>query len=75
MNNMVLMTLGIKDDIYYMLDRVGWTVFMSMRYPTYIQVTLEFLSFLEVQILQGVDCEKGKIQFRLFNIEYEWILS
>lgn len=68
MDDMVLMTLGIKEDIDYMIDRVGWTVFMSIRYPTYIQVALEFVSSLEVQILQGVECKEGKIQ-------YEWTLA
>lgn len=47
----VLTILGIKDDNDYMIDRVGWTLFMSMRHPMNIGVTLEFLCSLEVQIL------------------------
>lgn len=46
-DDIVLTTLGIKDDVDYMIDRVGWTVFMSMRNPIYIRVTLEFFEFLE----------------------------
>lgn len=75
MDDMVLTTLGMKEDVDYMIDRARWTRFISMRYPIYIRVTLKFLSSLEVQILQGVNFEEGKIQFRIFNVEYEWTLA
>lgn len=51
MDDIVLTNLGIKDDVDYMIDRSGWIVFIILRYPTYIRVTLEFLSSIEVQIL------------------------
>lgn len=75
MDDMVLITLGNKEDVNYMIDLVGWTTFINMKYSTYVRVTHEFLRILEVNILQGEGYGEGKIIFRLFNTKYEWILA
>lgn len=36
--------LGLKEDVYWMIDRVNWVEFMWIKSPTYIPVTLEFLN-------------------------------
>lgn len=48
---------------------------MSMRYHTYIRVTLEFLSSWKSKFYRGHIVKRKKIKFRLFNIEYKWTLA
>ena len=61
-----LHTLGLFDDIYWMLDLVGWTQLSKMKYPTYDRLTLEFLSSIKVNVLYGPRCKEEVITFRLF---------
>lgn len=70
LDDQVLETLGLADDITWMLDNVGWSTFAHTRYPTLIGPTLEFLSSLNADILQGEGCEEGRITFRLFNNDH-----
>lgn len=46
----VLDILGLKDDVYWMLYRIGWVPFMKTKCPTYIQPTLEFLNSIEANV-------------------------
>lgn len=61
--NIILMTLGPKEDVDWMLDRVGWTRFMNMKYPTYLRVTLEFLRSIKANILHGKVFDEAHITF------------
>lgn len=70
-----LQTLGLLDDIRWMFDRVGWNYFMSLKSPTYVKLTLEFLSSIETQVITGRECDKGRVAFRLFNNEHVLTLS
>lgn len=47
----VMEPLGIKDDIVWMFNKVSWDEFISIRCPTYIRITLEFLSLVDAEIL------------------------
>ena len=62
-----LQTLGLLDDVMWMFQRVGWTKWVALRRPTYERITIEFLSSLDIEILQGKNCQEGSIKFRLFN--------
>ncbi|KAF1870679.1 hypothetical protein Lal_00026236 [Lupinus albus] len=37
---------------------------------TYVEFTLEFLSSLEAEIMQGSNCNVGRIVFRMRDIEF-----
>lgn len=71
MEEHALSTLGILDDVKLMFENVGWCQFVDMKYPTYEEITLEFLSSLNSNILHGEDCGSGLITFRLFSQEYK----
>lgn len=58
-----------------MFARVEWTQFVKMKYPTYERITLEFLSSIEVHVIDGQGCTEGKITFRLFNKEHHMTLA
>jgi len=75
MDNTVLEALGLNDDFNWMLEQVGWTHFFNLRYPTYVDLTLEFLSSIECNILQGEGCTEGQITFRLLNIDHSFDLA
>lgn len=44
LDNQVLVVLGLGNDIFWMLECVGWTGFVDMKFPTYIRLNLEFLN-------------------------------
>lgn len=75
LDNIILNTLGIFDDVYWMFAKVGWTQFVKMKYPTYERITLEILSSIEVYVLYGQGCTEGELTFRLFNEEHHMILA
>lgn len=41
-----LCSLGLYDNVYWMLDRLSLTHFYACKDPTYVSLTLEFLSSL-----------------------------
>ena len=57
----IIQTLGLFDDIHWMLDRVWWTQFANMKFPTYEKITSEFLSVIEANILYGFEWVKVKL--------------
>ena len=65
-----LNTLGMLEDMTAMLRHIGWTTFTSFINPAYERITLEFLSSVSAEILQGKNCEEGLIKFRLHNTDY-----
>lgn len=71
LNNNVLKVLGFKDDVFWMLEQVGWIAFVNMKFPTYIRLTLEFLSLIEASVLYREGCDEGYISFHLFNTEHQ----
>jgi len=48
-----LITLGLLEDVEYMLNNVGWSKFATMKYDTYELITLEFLSSVNIIYLEG----------------------
>ena len=65
-----LNTLGMLEDMTTMLRHIGWTTFTNLKNPAYERITLEFLSSVSTEILQGKNCEEGLIKFRLHNTDY-----
>ena len=58
-----LNTLGMLEEMTAMLRHIGWTTFTSLKNLAYERITLEFLSSVSVEILQGKNCEEGLIKF------------
>ncbi|CAL0313322.1 unnamed protein product [Lupinus luteus] len=75
MNDIVLDTIGFRDDFDRLLARVGWSTFMIVRDLTYAELTIEFLSFLEAEILQGPHTIAGWMIFMLREIEFALTLA
>lgn len=67
--------MGIQDDLEWMAEKVGWMDFLRLREPTYRGLTLEFLSTLEADILQGQYIFEGRCTFRLGNQDRELTLN
>lgn len=51
MDDDLMCTLGIIDDVYCMVGNLGWTEFINMRFPTYERLKLEFLGSIDVHVL------------------------
>lgn len=75
MDEHILTTLGLFDDVWYLFDRLGWRQFMSGQWATYVGITLEFLSYLHVKIISCPSCAEGLIKFQLGNIKHRLHLS
>lgn len=58
-----------------MLDRLSLTHFYAHRDPTYVSLTLEFLSSLAYTIQSWTANTVGTIKFYMFNREYEFNLN
>lgn len=50
----MLEILGLKNDVFWMIERVGWITFVNTKYPTCIKPTLEFLSLIEASVIRIV---------------------
>lgn len=70
LDNNALEVLGLKDNVYWMLDMVGWVEFMKLKSSTYIHITLAIISSVKANILSEEGCDQGCITFHLFNTEH-----
>ena len=59
LDDATLDTLGFRDDIGWLFERIGWSGLMNMKYPTYPRIVLEILSSIT---LDNVQCG-GKLKF------------
>ena len=75
LHEQTLELLGLMGDIAWLYGRAEWDTFISQKYNTYIQLTLEFLSSLEAEVLRGHHAAEGHITFLLFNIEHVLTLA
>lgn len=50
-----LQALRLFDEIIWMFRNIGWQCFLEMMHPTYIPLTLEFFSSLEVKVSLYID--------------------
>ncbi|KAF1895928.1 hypothetical protein Lal_00033933 [Lupinus albus] len=75
MDDDVLDTLGFRDDFDWLLPRVGWGTFMTVRDLICAELTLEFLGSLKEEILQGPHCVAGRITFRLRDTDFTLTLT
>lgn len=55
-----------------MLDRIGWTHLVHLRYPTYVRLKLEFLSSHFYVTNPMSHNSTGTVRFRMFNMDYEF---
>jgi len=67
--------LGLSDDLSWLINQNHWTQFVAMQHPAHRRITLEFLSSVRVEILQGRDCTDGLIEFRLYDRDYTMNLA
>jgi len=65
-----LRTLGLFDSVDWMFNQIGWGHFLTLRHPTYVRITLEFLSSLTYTYAQRVRHGFGGTSFRLFGQNY-----
>jgi hypothetical protein len=65
--------LGLRDSVLYLLNQIGWeTTPIRRQFVTYRRLTLEFLSSLIYLPNHGKGINRGFIQFRMFNMEYQY---
>lgn len=69
-----LLSLGLYDNVYWMLDRLSFTHFYARRDPTYVSLTLEFLSSLAYTTQHWTASIVGTVKTLMFNKEYEFNL-
>jgi len=70
-----LTTLEMLDEMTAILRKIGWATFINLKNLAYERITLEFLSFVSADILQGKNCIEGLIRFRLHNTNYTLVLA
>ena len=70
-----LHSLGLYDSIYWMLDRLSLTHFYAHRDPTYVSLTLEFLSSLVYTTNSWTVNTIDIVKFHMFNREYDFNLN
>ncbi|KAI5438645.1 hypothetical protein KIW84_024395 [Lathyrus oleraceus] len=65
--------LGLRESVLYLLSQIGWeTTPIRRQFVTYRRLTLEFLSSLIYLPSHGKGISRGFIQFRMFNMEYQF---
>ncbi|KAL2895233.1 NADH-quinone oxidoreductase subunit F [Bienertia sinuspersici] len=62
--------LGIKSDLEWLFERVGWTNLMMNRYFTFRELTLEFLSSFQQNTVKIPKGQLPGVRFRMFNREF-----
>jgi len=68
MDESTLSTLGMLEEITWMLRKIGWTTFVNLKNPAYERITIEFLIFVIIKILQGKNYIKGWVTFRFVGL-------
>ena len=71
----MLDTLGLRTDVEWLAERLGWSTFLKFREPTFTGLTLEFASTIEAQIFHGPACSAGLCKFQLDNVSRELTLA
>jgi len=65
--------LGLRQSVLFLLNQIGWETSPILRhFTTYRRLTLEFLSSLIYLPSHGKGISRGFIQFRMFNMEYQF---
>ena len=54
-----LTVLGIRESVDFLFNQTGWEGFLAHKYPTYRNLTLEFLSSLHYKPTQGLGRNRG----------------
>lgn len=67
-----LYNLGIYHSVRHMLDNLGLHNIFIRKEPTFEYLTQEFLSSLIYNIHPNTASTSGTIQFRMFNVEYQY---
>lgn len=67
-----LHNLGLYDSVYWMVDRLSLTHFYARKDPTYVSLTLEFLSSLVYTTNSWTSSTVGTTKFHMFNRAYEF---
>ncbi|OIW15491.1 hypothetical protein TanjilG_32895 [Lupinus angustifolius] len=75
MDDTDLDNLRLRDSFNWLLPRVGQGTFMTARDITYVELTLEFPSSLEVEILHGPHCNASRLAFKLRDTKFAFTLA
>lgn len=70
-----LRTLGLYDSVHWMINMLGLSHFYARKDPTYIRLTLEFLSSLIYTTKIMTASTVGTVSFHIFNKEYQFSLD
>lgn len=66
-------TLGIRDNVMYLLNQISWQSFdVRRRYNTYSWITLKFLSSFFYDPNRGLRFNRGLATFRLSGTNYHF---
>jgi hypothetical protein len=64
--------LGVTKSVRFMINQLGWDNINLSSFPTYRNLTLEFLSSFNYDPDYGQSIHKGLARFRLFGILYRF---
>ncbi|KMT19233.1 hypothetical protein BVRB_1g014150 [Beta vulgaris subsp. vulgaris] len=67
--------LGIKSDLEWLFDRVGWRMLMMNQHRTFAELTLEFLSSFQQNTVKIPKGQVPGVRFRMFNQEFDKTLD
>lgn len=67
-----LYTLGIYNNVYYLVEIIDLQNLFEHRDHTYLNMTLEFLSSLIYYTMPNSESMVCTIKFRMLNIEYTY---
>lgn len=67
-----LRSLGLLSSVHWMLNKLELTYICGLSDPTYVKLTLEFLSSFGYYTPMVSHNTVGTTKFRIFNKEYEF---
>ncbi|KAF2292518.1 hypothetical protein GH714_025078 [Hevea brasiliensis] len=65
----ILADLGLADEANEYVNGIGWTKFVGMKQPIFIQLTLEFISSLQVNLKLRTEISEGWNQGTGVNVD------
>lgn len=74
-DDLCLRTLGLYENVYFMLDKVSLCRFSLLRHKTYKRLMLDFLSSYEYSTWPCTRHSISTVIFCMFNLEYSKTLN
>ena len=70
-----LHALGLYDEVMGYVDRIGWKFFVQDQYPTYKELTLEFLSTFSIDFTPDNELDILTVNFHCMGKEHTLTLA